>query len=65
MIVIDTNVAGVTVKPTAAEVTAPTAAVMLLVPTVAEVASPLLPAALLIVATAGVAETQVTDVVKF
>jgi hypothetical protein len=63
--VIDTNVGGVTVKVTAGEVMPPVAAVMLLVPAVAEVARPLVPAALLIVATEGVADAQVTDVVKF
>ena len=63
--VIDTNAAGVTVNVTAGEVMPLIAAVMLLVPIVAEVARPLEPAALLIVATAGVADAQVTDVVKF
>jgi hypothetical protein len=63
--VIDTNAAGATVKVTAGEVMPLTAAVMLLVPIVAEVARPLVPPALLIVATAGVADTQVTEVVKF
>jgi hypothetical protein len=60
VIAIDTNVAGVTVKVTGAEVMAPMAAVMRLVPAATEVARPLEPAALLIVATDAVAEAQVT-----
>ena len=55
----------VTVKATDGEVMPLAVAVMLLVPTVAEVARPLVPEALLIVATAGVADAQVTAVVKF
>jgi hypothetical protein len=60
VIAIDTNVAGVTVKVTGAEVMAPLAAVMRLVPAATEVARPLEPAALLIIATDAVAEAQVT-----
>jgi hypothetical protein len=65
VIAIDTNVAGVTVKVTGAEVMAPIAAVMLLVPAATELARPSEPAALLIVATEVVADAQVTEVVKF
>ena len=60
VIAIDTNVAGVTVKVTGAEVIPPIAAVMLLLPAATDVARPLEPAALLIVATDAVAEAQVT-----
>ena len=63
--VIETNVAGDTVKVTGAEVMPPIAAVMLVVPAATEVARPLEPAALLIVATEVVADAQVTEVVKF
>jgi hypothetical protein len=65
VIPIDTSVAAVTVKATAGEVMPLAVAVMLLVPTVAEVARPLVPEALLIVATEGMADAQVTEVVKF
>ena len=60
VIAIDTNVTGVTVKVTGAEVMPPIAAVILLVPAATDVARPLEPAALLIVATDAVAEAQVT-----
>ena len=62
---IETNVAGVTVKVTGAEVMAPIAAVMLLVPAATEVARPLEPAALLIIVTEVVADAQLTKVVTF
>ena len=60
VIAIDTNVTGVTVKVTGAEVMPPIAAVILLVPAATDVARPLEPAALLIVATEVVADAQVT-----
>jgi len=60
VIAIDTNVAGVTVRVTDADVMVPTAAVMRLVPIATEVARPLEPTALLIVATEVLADAQVT-----
>ena len=65
VIAIDTNVAGVTVKVTGAEVMPPMAAVMRLVPAATDVARPLKPATLLIIATEVVDDAQVTEVVIF
>ncbi len=62
---IDSSIAGVTVRVMGGEVTLPTTAVRRVVPVVSDVATPGEPAALLMVATAGVAEFQVTWVVRF
>jgi hypothetical protein len=62
---IDTSVAGVTVRVTAGETTAPKVAVTLVVPVFRAVARPLKPAALLIVATLTFAELHTTVVVMF
>ena len=60
----DTRVAAVTVKVIAGEVTVPSAAVIWVVPVAMGCATPAVPTALLMVATAGVAEVQVTSLVR-
>jgi len=62
--VIDTKAAAVTVSVAGLEVTAPEAAVIVVLPVAREVAKPSEPDALLIEATEPFKETQVADVVR-
>lgn len=62
---IDTKAVVLTVSVAGLEVTAPQAAVIVVVPVAREVAKPLEPGTLLIEATEPFEETQVADVVRF